>query len=208
MTDCLRGNAIPWTWRGVLRAIWQSVTGSRQRSESRAEVNRRAEIILDDYGNSILRLAYSYLHNISDAEEVLQDTLVQFLKHCPTFESREHEKAWLLRVAINLSKNRIAYNKVRGSDELDENLAAGDEPDLSFVWEAVRQLPHNQREAVHLFYCEGYSTGEIARLLDRQESTVRSDLRRGRIKLKEILKEAYDFDQFLSESHDSSESDA
>ena len=71
----------------------------------RGEINRQAERILDEYGNSILRLAYSYLHNISDAEEILQDTLLQFLKTVPDFENRTHEKAWLLRVAGNLSKN-------------------------------------------------------------------------------------------------------
>ena len=66
--------------------------------------------------------------------------------------------------------------------------------DLSFVWDAVKALPVNLRAVIHLFYHEGYSTAEIARLLGRKESTVRSDLRRGRAKLKETLKEAYDFD--------------
>ena len=74
-----------------------------------AETNGRAEMILTRFGDSILRYAYTYLHNMSDAEEVLQDTLVQFLKTAPEFESENHEKAWLLRVAANLSKNRIRY---------------------------------------------------------------------------------------------------
>lgn len=82
---------------------------------SRADdTNRRAEEILKTYGNSILRYAYSYLHNMSDAEEVLQDTLVQFLKTAPVFETRQHEKAWLLRVAGNLSKNRLDYSQKMG----------------------------------------------------------------------------------------------
>ncbi|MFR5601957.1 MAG: RNA polymerase sigma factor [Lachnospiraceae bacterium] len=63
--------------------------------------------MLNDYGNAVLRTAYSYLHNMTDAEEILQDTLVQFLKTAPALESRAHEKAWLLRVACNLSKNRL-----------------------------------------------------------------------------------------------------
>ena len=169
-----------------------------EREDSRTALNRRAEEILDSYGNSILRYAYSYLHNISDAEEILQDTLVQFLKTAPAFETRQHEKAWLLRVAGNLSKNRLAYNAVRRTDELNEELTAENREDLSFVWDAVRQLPENYRAAIHLFYYEGYSTRQIAGLLQKKEATVRSDLRRGREKLKAVLREVYDFDETVS----------
>lgn len=161
---------------------------------SREAVNRQAERLLTDYGSSVLRLAYSYLHNKSDAEEVLQDTLVQFLKTAPTLDGPAHEKAWLLRVAANLSKNRLDYNRLRVSDELNEELIAEEREDLSFVWEAVKALPIHQREAIHLFYHEGYATADIASLLGRRESTARFDLRRGREKLKEVLKEAYDFE--------------
>ena len=167
------------------------------RTVDRAEINRQAEHILDEHGSSILRLAYSYLHNMSDAEEVLQDTLLRFLKTAPTFENSTHEKAWLLRVAGNLSKNRIDYNKVRATDELSDTLKAEKREDLSFVWDAVRSLPVPFREVIHLFYYEGYSSAEISRMLDRKESTVRSDLRRGRLKLKEILKEACDFEEIV-----------
>ena len=66
--------------------------------------------------------------------------------------------------------------------------------DLSFVWEAVKAHKPAQREAIHLFYQEGYSTKEIADILGRNESSVRSDLKRGREALKTILKEAYDFE--------------
>ena len=159
------------------------------------DVSARAAQILDTHGNAILRYAYSYLHNMADAEEVLQDTLVQFLKTAPRFESEAHEKAWLLRVAGNLSKNRLSYNAVRAADELNDELVAENRDDLSFVWQAVRDLPEKYRAPVHLFYHEGYSTRQIAKILQRGEATVRSDLHRGRALLREILKEAYDFDE-------------
>ena len=142
---------------------------------------------LDTYGNAILRCAYSYLHNMADAEEVLQDTLLKLLTAAPNFESEEHKKAWLLRVAANLSKNRIEYNALRTSDELSDELAEEGREDLSFVWDAVRQLPVQYREAVHLFYYEGLSTRQIASVLDRSEETLRSELHRGREKLKLLL---------------------
>ena len=154
----------------------------------------RAGVVLDKYGNNILRVAYSYLHNMSDAEDILQDTLIQYIRKAPEFTNENHEKAWLLTVAANLSKNKIEYLNIRKADELSEELVAEKKEDLAFVWDAVKQLPEEYREVVHLFYQEGYSTKDIASILNRNESTVRSDLNRARGQLKNILKEAYDFE--------------
>lgn len=161
----------------------------------RAHINEEAERALAAYGNSMLRLAYLYLHNISDAEDVLQDVLIQFIKAEPQFETASHEKAWLMRVTCNISKNRISYNRIRKTDELSEELAENETEDLTFVWDAVKHLSPKYREVIHLFYHEGYSTAQIADILSKNESTVRSLLQRGRIKLRAVLKEVYDFDE-------------
>lgn len=158
------------------------------------DFNTRAVHFMDAYGNAILRLAYSYVHNMEDAEDVLQDTLIRVLQADPEFESEAHEKAYLLKTAANLAKNKIEYNKRRETDELNEELVSQEKEDLSFVWEAVKKLPDTSREVIHLFYEEGYQTAQIAEILGRNESTVRSDLKRGRERLKEILKEEYDFE--------------
>lgn len=178
-------------------SVFLTFTGDQKtikNSVCRVNTEADAERILKDYGNSILRMAYSYLHNMSDAEDILQDTLIRYLQKMPDFADKNHEKAWLLCVAANLSKNKIDYNRLRDTDELDENLIAKERGELSFVWEAVRELPPNYSEVIHLFYHEGYATSEIAKILRRKESSIRSDLRRGREKLKIILKEAYDFE--------------
>lgn len=125
---------------------------------------------------------------------MLQDTLVQYLKHAPELRNAEHERAWLLHVAANLSKNRLRYSREHGADELSDRLAGEGREDLSFVWEAVKSLPESCREAVHLFYYEGLSTAQISRILGRSETAVRSALHRGRRRLKEILREDYDFE--------------
>lgn len=160
-----------------------------------AQINQQAGRLMESYGNSVLRLAYSYLHNMSDAEDVLQDALIQFLRTQPQLETAEHEKAWFLRVAINISKNKITYNKTRKTDELSETLAAAESEDLAFVWEAVKQLPPKYSEVIHLYYHEGYATAQIASLLSKNEATVRSLLQRARIKLRDVLKEVYDFEK-------------
>ena len=180
------------TAREIARFALRLLPRTEAQAESR--VDRMAAEALDTYGNAILRCAYSYLHNMADAEEILQDTLLKLLTAAPDFESEAHKKAWLLRVAANLSKNRIEYNALRASDELSEDLAEEGREDLSFVWDAVKELPVQFREVIHLHYYEGYSTDEIAKILQRNPSTVRSDLRRGREKLKTILQEGYDFE--------------
>lgn len=152
---------------------------------------QRAGELLDAYGNNILRLAYSYVHNMADAEDVLQETLIRYLTARPELEGPEHEKAWLLKVAANLAKNRIRDAVTHDTDELNEELVAEEQEDLSYVWEAVRKLPETQREVVHLYYAEGYTTHEIAEMLGRAETTVRSDLHRARKALREILGEGY-----------------
>ncbi len=187
-------------WRFAM-SLLLSVSGQREEKQAvdlntqghSVRIGVQACRLMKEYGNSVLRLAYSYLHNMSDAEDVLQDTLIQFLKTQPHFESGEHEKAWILRVALNISKNRITYNKIRKTDELTETLAAEETQDLTFVWEAVKQLPPKYSEVIHLFYHEGYSTAEIASILSKNEATVRSLLMRARMKLKDVLKEVYDF---------------
>ena len=79
----------------------------------------------------------------------------------------------------------------------DEELAADERDDLSFVWEAVKSLPVKYREVIHLFYHEGCSVREISNILKHPEAAVRSDLHRGRERLREILREEYDFDEAL-----------
>ena len=198
-------NSIGRPWRNGAAAVglWLMQLFPVDRSENsalteRSYINQQAEVLLDTYGNNIFRCAYSYLHNRSDAEEILQETLIQFLKTCPKLENAEHQRAWLLRVAANLSKNKLRYEARRRTDELSEELVAQEQEDLSFVWEAVKALPDHLREVIHLYYYEGYSTVDIAEILSSKEATVRSNLSRGRSKLKQVLKEGYDFEEAIS----------
>ena len=148
--------AIPWNDNKIgkiLQLLFAAVSFVPKTDSGAGEdANETAALIMDRYGDSILRYAYSYLHNMSDAEEILQDTLLTYLVNKPAFANEAHAKAWLFRVAGNLSKNRIRYNGYRNHDELMEELVAEEKEDLRFVWEAVSQLPENYREVIHLFY--------------------------------------------------------
>lgn len=158
------------------------------------EMNATVMRVMKLYENDILRIAYSYLQNMEDAEDIVQETVISYWKKAPENMNAIRERAWLFTVAANLSKNKIRYKKLRKTDELLDTLIQEEREDLSFVWEAVKALPVKYREVIHLFYYEGYATRDIAKILNRNESSVRSDLRRGREQLKKILKEAYDFE--------------
>ena len=178
-------------------------TGSRQKAvaddlSARTEQSRNADLLMRKFGDSILSFAYTYMQNRADAEEILQDSMIAYLLNAPVFANDAHARAWLLSTARNLCLNRLRYNRYRRHDDLDEThserLAAPTKEDHSYLLDAVSRLPEAMRDSIYLFYWEGYSTSQIAVLLDRRENTVRSDLSRARKRLKEILKEEYDFD--------------
>ncbi len=193
----------PYSCKNILITLAAMLHGLPEKTTSiapeatQAAAQSQAAQLLDIYGNAVLRLAYSYMHNMADAEDILQEALIKYLQAKPVFTTREHQKAWLLRVAANLCKNRLDYNRLRQADDIDEladTLASENRSDLTFVWQAVKSLPASYRDAIHLYYYEGYSASEIADILERNESSIRSDLHRGRARLKELLKEVYDFE--------------
>lgn len=157
---------------------------------------RTDEIIEQDleyYGDMLLRLAYSYMKNMHDAEDILQDVFIQLMKNIGIFESREHKKSWLICVTRNLCRNKLKSSWFRKRDELVE-LPYYDNYKNDDVLDAVMKLPVKYREVIHLFYYEDYTTAKIAEIIDKKESTVRSLLHRGRSILKDVLKEEYDFE--------------
>lgn len=160
-----------------------------------ADRESRLRRIMERYGNGLFRYAYSFVGNGEDSEDIVQDTLIQYLRFAPVFENDAHEKAWLFRVAGNISRNRIGYNKRHRTEELEDNVRSHYEVnELSFVWDAVKSLDPKYREVIHLYYYEGHTTREMAEILMDRESTVRSRLLRARKQLKKLLKEEYDFE--------------
>lgn len=149
------------------------------------------------YSDMILRLAFSYMKNAADAEDVVQDVFTKLIEKDMHFESEEHEKAWLLRVVINLCKNKLKRFSRRRYAALEEAdaVARDDNADLDgTVSDAVMRLNEKQRLVIHLYYYEGYKTPELAELLHMGESSVRTVLHRARQNLKIMLEEEYDFE--------------
>lgn len=152
--------------------------------------DRELEKLAGQYAGLIYRLALNDTQSPSDAEDILQEVLLALFTSAPSFESQEHEKRWLIRVTLNKGKNHRRSLLRRPTLPLeDADGYISREPDHRALREAVAALPRNQRRAVDLFYYEGYSTSEIAAILNAKEATVRTWLHRGRQRLKEYLSE-------------------
>ena len=149
------------------------------------------------HGDAIYRTALQYTRQPADAEDVLQEVLLERYRTEQAFGSPEHERRWLLRVAVNKSRNLLRAGRRRRTVPLNEAaaLSAPEEPSFRALYDAVLALPRNQRLTVDLYYYEGYSTEEIGALLGVRPATVRTWLRRARLKLKTLLKEAWSDDE-------------
>ncbi len=148
---------------------------------------REAERVVNAYSDLILRLSYTYLKSTQDGEDVCQTVLLKLLTGDMTFDSPEHERAWVVRATINACKDELRAFRRRAVPLEDAAEAAAPEPPRSEVLDAVMALPQTYREAVYLFYYEGYSIGEIAALTGRSGAAVSAHLSRGRKKLKIML---------------------
>ena len=156
----------------------------------------RVGILIEKYGDMILRLCYTYHKNMPDAEDSAQDVFVKILEKLPEFGDEGHERAWMIRVTINTCKSRLRSFRLRRASSLDGvDIPVMDKyGDDRGVLSAVMALPERFRTVIHLYYYEEYSTPEIARLTGRPETTVRSDLHRARKRLKAVLGGGYDFE--------------
>ena len=143
------------------------------------------------YGDMLYRVAYHALKNRADAEDVTQTVLLRLYQQGWRFDSEEHRKHWLLRVAVNESKKLLRSPWRRRTGPLEE---AGepvfDTPQQSELYQHVMGLPPKYRAAVYLYYYEDCSVQEIAAAMGANPSTVQTWLMRARGKLKLILQEA------------------
>ena len=144
--------------------------------------------VVEEYSSSLLRAAYSLLKNREDSEDAVQETFLRYMEKAPVFTSREHEKAWLLRVAVNISKNHLSSAWFRKRTDLKEDIPALEQEEQE-VLESVLKLPAKYRTVIHLYYYEGYSLSEISQILRSPLSTVTTRLSRARKKLAILLKE-------------------
>jgi RNA polymerase sigma-70 factor (ECF subfamily) len=149
--------------------------------------------VVEECSDMLLRVAFSYMKNISDAEDMVNNTFLKLMEKNPSFESDEHKKAWLIRVTINLCKNRLKTAWFRKNIPLEDNNLSF-LPEENVIISTVLELPEKYRSIILLYYFDGYSIKEIAYILEAKESTISSRLQRARKQLKSKLMEDFDYE--------------
>lgn len=139
------------------------------------------------YHEHVYRLALSFVRNTAEAEDICQETFIRLLDYTGSFDAPENCKAWLMRVAANLSKNYLKSSRFTRNTELDDNIREEVASDYGDLYDAVMALPIKYRSIIHLYYFEGYSVKEITRILKITETTATTRLKRARDKLRYLL---------------------
>ena len=149
---------------------------------------RETNEAIERYGDTVRRLCMLHLKNEADTQDIFQTVFLKYLLHTADFESREHEKAWFIRVTISACRDVLKSVFRRRTVSLEEvrDLPAP-EGEGGDVLRAVLSLPRKYREVVYLHYYEGYTAPEIGDILGRNVNTVYTDLTRAREKLRSML---------------------
>lgn len=153
--------------------------------------NEYIEQLLEKYGDMVYRLALSRTKHIQTAEDIFQEVFLKLTNKLPEFKNESHEKAWLIRVTINCSKNLLSSAWYKRNIPLEENCNFITEEKKEIYFE-VLNLPQKERTIIHLFYYEQFKLSEIARLLNITEKNAKTKLFRARKKLADKLKGGFD----------------
>jgi RNA polymerase sigma factor (sigma-70 family) len=139
-----------------------------------------------NFSPSILRLAFAYVKNRADAEDIAQEVFIAYVRKKPRFETESKKKSWLLLVTANMCKNHLKSGWRKHVEPVAEDFGGISEEDkdiLSYVF----SLEDKYRIPIHLHYYEGYSIAEIALITGSNPATVGTWLARGRSRLKTMI---------------------
>ena len=155
------------------------------------------QALAEQYRDRLFAAAFQVCGNAADAEDAAQEALLRYHLSDKQFESQEHIRAWLLRVAINWAKNISRSFWRRNTVPLEEYMETleFDCQESREIFREVMALPEKYRLVIHLYYYEDYSVEEIGRILGIRVSNVKVRLSRGRQMLKATLQEVWDDDQ-------------
>lgn len=149
------------------------------------------EKIIEEYADMVYRIALTRCQSVENAEDIFQEVFMKFSEKNIKFESKEHEKSWLIRVTINLTKNMKGSAWNRRVVSLDENIEFNTKEENE-IYSIVCDLPQNYRTVIYLLYYEGYKVNEISKLMRKPEGTIKTWLFRAREMLKEKIEGGFE----------------
>ena len=155
------------------------------------------DAVMRKYADMVYRLAYSRTGSTFDADDILQEVFLRYIRADKTYNDEEHRKSWLIRITINCTRSfaTSAWKRHTDYSEPDPNIGA-DDPHIAAaetkndVMNALLQLPEKYRTAIYLHYYEDMSVAQIAKSVGTTETNVKTRLSRGREMLRGLLKGA------------------
>ena len=146
--------------------------------------------IFDEYGEMLYKICIVMLRNSYDAEDAVQDILIKYMVKKPAFDTTEYEKAWLIRVAMNLCKDRLRFKMKHPQINIESlNTTYSNQSEEREVLGALMNLSLKYKEVLLLYYFEEYKCNEISGILKITEAAVKKRLERGRNLLKKELEQ-------------------
>ena len=147
--------------------------------------------VINKYSDMVYRIALTRTGTVENAEDIFQEVFLKYSEKMPKFENEEHQKAWLIRVTINMTKNFHNSSWNKKVVNLDETINFEKEEEGE-VFSAVCELPQNYKTVIYLMYYEGYKVKEIASMMKTSEGTIKTWLYRAREALKEKLEGGFE----------------
>lgn len=150
--------------------------------------SEKISVYMNLFHGAVFRLAYSYMKNREDAQDIAQEAFLRLYRSEKHFPTNDDVKAWLMRVTVNLCKDMLKSGWFKGRTELDENIPCETREETALL-DFVKRLEPKYAVVIHLFYYEGYSVKEIAKICRVTSTTVTTRLSRARKQLKAMLTE-------------------
>lgn len=189
------GTTCPWSFARCLFPLYhyERIAAIIQKGALRASEDITSAI--EHHADTVVRVCALYFGHRPESDDAFQDTFLKYAQSDKAFESEEHRKAWLISVATNTCKDMLRKAEAHTvlTDQFDDTASpqwqSGVESDdrIDALNEALQKLDEKYRIVLYLKYYEGYTAPEIAEMLAMPESTVYTNLTRGRDKLKEVL---------------------
>lgn len=145
------------------------------------------EEIMEAYADTVTRLAYLRMGNEQDAKDIFQNVFLKLYTQTMEFHDAQHIKAWLIQTTIHACADEYRKFWRKHRIRLDETFAQVENPQERQELYELMELPDNHRNALYLYYYEGYSIREISGFMNARENTVKSWMRRGKEELRHLL---------------------
>lgn len=141
--------------------------------------------LIEENKQTLMRVAYGFFQSEEDVADAVAETIADAYEHIRELKKPEYFKTWLVKILINNCSRLYNQNrKSTGLESLPEiAVESSDMADVEFA-EMIGSLPEEDRAIFQLYYGENFTTREIAEVLHKKESTVKSRLHRGREKLR------------------------